>query len=75
MITDTVGFIQKLPTGLIEAFKSTLEEVAEADLLLHVVDGYGPDPEAHMHAVRSVLREIGAGDIPELTVFNMIFFF
>ena len=75
LITDTVGFIQKLPTGLIEAFKSTLEEVAEADLLLHVVDGYGPDPEAHMHAVRSVLREIGAGDIPELTVFNKIFFF
>ena len=72
LITDTVGFIQKLPTGLIEAFKSTLEEVAEADLLLHVVDGYGPDPEAHMHAVRSVLREIGAGDIPELTVFNKI---
>ena len=72
LITDTVGFIQTLPTGLIEAFKSTLEEVAEADLLLHVVDGYGPDPEAHMHAVRSVLREIGAGDIPELTVFNKI---
>ena len=58
LVTDTVGFIQKLPTGLVEAFKSTLEEVAEADLLLHVVDGAGPDPEGQMNAVRSVLREV-----------------
>ncbi len=72
LITDTVGFIQKLPTGLVEAFKSTLEEVAEADLLLHVVDSSGFDPEAQMQAVRSVLRDIGAGDIPELTVFNKV---
>ena len=72
LITDTVGFIQRLPTGLIEAFKSTLEEVAEADLLLHVVDGSGSDPEAQMEAVRSVLREIGAGDVPEFTVFNKV---
>ena len=72
LITDTVGFIQKLPTGLVEAFKSTLEEVAEADLLLHVVDGSGSDPEAQMEAVRSVLREIGAGDVPEFTVFNKV---
>ena len=70
LVTDTVGFIQKLPTGLVEAFKSTLEEVAEADLLLHVVDGAGPDPEGQMNAVRSVLREIGAGDVPELLAFN-----
>jgi GTP-binding protein HflX len=72
LITDTVGFIQRLPTGLVEAFKSTLEEVAEADLLLHVVDGSGSDPEAQMEAVRSVLREIGAGDVPEFTVFNKV---
>tara|TARA_B100001146_G_scaffold45749_2_gene39270 strand:+ start:106 stop:870 length:765 start_codon:yes stop_codon:yes gene_type:complete len=72
LITDTVGFIQKLPTGLVEAFKSTLEEVAEADLLLHIVDGSGSDPEAQMEAVRSVLREIGAGDVPEFTVFNKV---
>ena len=70
LMTDTVGFIQKLPTGLVEAFKSTLEEVAEADLLVHVVDGAGPDPEGQMTAVRSVLREIGAGDVPELIAFN-----
>ncbi len=70
LVTDTVGFIQKLPTSLVEAFKSTLEEVAEADLLLHLVDGSGPDPELHINAVRSVLREIGAGDVPELIVFN-----
>ena len=70
LMTDTVGFIQKLPTGLVEAFKSTLEEVAEADLLVHVVDGAGPDPEGQMAAVRSVLRDIGAGDVPELIAFN-----
>ncbi|MDG2113529.1 MAG: GTPase HflX [Actinomycetota bacterium] len=70
LMTDTVGFIQKLPTSLVEAFKSTLEEVAEADLLLHLVDGSAADPELHIDAVRSVLREIGAGDVPELVVFN-----
>ena len=70
LMTDTVGFIQKLPTDLGEAFKSTLEEVGEADLLLHVVDGAGSDPEAQMDAVRVVLREIGAGDVPELVAFN-----
>ena len=70
LMTDTVGFIQKLPTDLVEAFKSTLEEVGEADLLLHVVDGAGSDPEAQMEAVRLVLREIGAGDVPELVAFN-----
>ena len=70
LMTDTVGFIQKLPTSLVEAFKSTLEEVAEADLLLHLVDGSSSDPELHINAVRGVLREIGAGDVPELIVFN-----
>ena len=70
LMTDTVGFIQKLPTSLVEAFKSTLEEVAEADLLLHLVDGSSSDPELHIGAVRGVLREIGAGDVPELIVFN-----
>lgn len=70
LMTDTVGFIQKLPTSLVEAFKSTLEEVAEADLLVHLVDGSSVDPELHIGAVRGVLREIGAGDVPELIVFN-----
>ena len=70
LLSDTVGFIQKLPTGLVEAFKSTLEEVKEADLLVHVVDASSLDPEMHMSAVRSVLGEIGAGDVPELIVFN-----
>jgi GTP-binding protein HflX len=72
LLSDTVGFIQKLPTGLVEAFKSTLEEVKEADLLVHVVDASSHDPEMHMSAVRSVLAEIGAGDVPELIVFNKI---
>jgi len=70
LLTDTVGFIQKLPTSLAEAFKSTLEEVSEADLLIHVVDVSAPDPELHIGTVRAVLREIGAGDVPELIVFN-----
>ncbi len=70
MLTDTVGFIQKLPHQLVEAFGSTLDVVAEADLLLHVVDASGPDPEAHIAAVRRVLREIGAGAVPEVLVYN-----
>lgn len=70
LITDTVGFINKLPTTLVEAFMSTLEEVAEADLLVHVVDASAADPEAQMHAVHSVLREIGAAEVAELVVFN-----
>ncbi len=72
LMSDTVGFIQKLPTSLVEAFKSTLEEVGEADLLLHVVDGSAADPEMQIDAVRSVLREIGAGEVPELIAFNKI---
>ncbi len=72
LLSDTVGFIQKLPTSLVEAFKSTLEEVGEADLLVHVVDGSAADPELQIDAVRSVLREIGAGDVPELLAFNKV---
>ena len=70
LLTDTVGFIQKLPHQLVEAFRSTLDVVAEADLLLHVVDAAGPDPDVHIAAVRQVLKEIGAGDVPELLVYN-----
>ncbi len=70
LLSDTVGFVRKLPHQLVEAFRSTLDEVAEADLLLHVVDGSAPDPFGQIDAVRSVLAEIGAGDVPELMVFN-----
>ncbi len=70
LLTDTVGFVQKLPHQLVEAFKSTLEVVAEADLLLHVVDASSVDPDAQIEAVRTVLREIGAGEVPELIVWN-----
>ncbi len=70
LVTDTVGFIKKLPTSLIEAFMSTLEEVAEADLLLHLVDASAAEPEMHIDVVRAVLREIGAGDVDELISFN-----
>ncbi len=70
LLTDTVGFIQKLPHQLVEAFRSTLNVVAEADLLLHVVDASGPDSDSHIAAVRQVLREIGAGAVPELLVYN-----
>ena len=72
LVTDTVGFVRKLPTQLVEAFRSTLEEVAEADLLLHVVDVAAADPEAQIDAVRTVLREIGADRVPELIAFNKI---
>jgi len=70
LVTDTVGFVRKLPHQLVQAFRSTLDEVAQADLLLHVVDVSAPDPAAHMDAVRTVLRDIGADDVPELLVFN-----
>lgn len=68
--TDTVGFIRKLPHQLVEAFKTTLDVVIQADLLVHVVDASAADPEAQIAAVREVLTEIGAGEIPELLVFN-----
>ncbi len=70
LVTDTVGFVKKLPHQLVQAFRSTLDEVAEADLLIHVVDASTADPRAHMDAVRAVLREINADDVPELIVFN-----
>jgi GTP-binding protein HflX len=70
LLTDTVGFVRRLPHGLVEAFKSTLETVAEADLLVHVVDASAPDPHAQIDAVRTVLAEIDAQRVPELLVFN-----
>src|SRR5215217_1863441 len=69
-LTDTVGFVRHLPHDLIEAFASTLEESAQSDLLLHVVDASDPDPAGQIQAVRSVLAEIGAGHVPELLVLN-----
>ncbi|MEZ5086176.1 MAG: GTPase HflX [Tessaracoccus sp.] len=68
--TDTVGFVRHLPHDLVEAFRSTLEETATADLLLHVVDASDQDPEGQVDAVRSVLGEIGASEVPELLVLN-----
>jgi GTPase len=70
LVSDTVGFVRKLPHQLVESFRSTLEVVREADLLLHVVDGSAPDPEAQIDAVRGVLAEIEATDVPELLVVN-----
>ena len=69
-LTDTVGFVRHLPHDLVEAFASTLEESVLADLLLHVVDGSDPDPQGQIEAVRTVLREIGAAEIPEQLVIN-----
>jgi GTP-binding protein HflX len=69
-MSDTVGFVRHLPHQLVEAFRSTLEEVADADLILHVVDGSHPDPEGQLSAVREVFAEIGASDVPELVVVN-----
>ncbi len=69
-MSDTVGFVRHLPHGLVEAFRSTLEEVADSDLLLHVVDGSHPDPEGQIAAVREVLAEIGATKVPEIIVIN-----
>jgi GTP-binding protein HflX len=69
-LSDTVGFVRHLPHQLVEAFRSTLEEVADSDLVLHVVDGSHPDPEGQLAAVREVLAEIGAAEIPEIVVIN-----
>jgi len=71
-LTDTVGFVRHLPHQLVEAFRSTLEETSEADLVVHVVDGSDAEPEAQIAAVRGVLAEIGAGQVPELVVVNKI---
>jgi GTP-binding protein HflX len=70
LLSDTVGFIRKLPTQLVEAFRSTLEEVAEADLLLHIVDGSAANAQEQIDAVHEVLREIGADHLPELIAVN-----
>ncbi|NVK49172.1 MAG: GTPase HflX [Cyclobacteriaceae bacterium] len=72
LLSDTVGFIRKLPTHLIESFKSTLDEIREADLLVHVVDISHPSFEDHIAVVNQTLREINAGDKPVLLVFNKI---
>jgi GTP-binding protein HflX len=72
LVTDTVGFITKLPTQLVEAFKSTLEVVVDADLLVHVIDGSAPDPDENIAAVNRVLAEIGAADVPQLLVANKL---
>ncbi|MGI8887941.1 MAG: GTPase HflX [Nocardioidaceae bacterium] len=69
-LSDTVGFVRHLPHQLVEAFRSTLEEVAQADLVVHVVDGSHADPEGQIAAVREVLSEIGADRVPELIVIN-----
>jgi len=71
-LTDTVGFVRHLPTDLVEAFKSTLEETVQADLLVHVVDGSGADPLGQVSAVRTVLTQIGADQVPELMVVNKV---
>ena len=72
VLTDTVGFVRKLPHGLVEAFTSTLEESVRADLLLHVVDASHPEAEAHIVAVHDVLAEIGADEVPELVALNKV---
>lgn len=72
LVTDTVGFIQKLPTALIAAFHATLEEIAEADLLLHVVDISHPNALNQFQSVQETLKEIGAGHIPTITALNKI---
>ena len=69
-LADTVGFVRALPHQLVEAFRSTLEEVADADLLLHVVDGSHPDPEGQISAVRAVLADVDATDVKEVVVIN-----
>src|SRR6185437_8843120 len=70
LVTDTVGFVRKLPHELVEAFRSTLDSVRLADLVVHVVDGSAPDPDGQMDAVRAVMEEIGASAVPELLVVN-----
>jgi GTP-binding protein HflX len=72
LLSDTVGFIRKLPTQLVDSFKSTLDEVREADLLLHIVDISHPDFEDHIVAVNQILQDIKANDKPVIMVFNKI---
>ncbi|MNO82665.1 GTPase HflX [compost metagenome] len=72
MLADTVGFIRHLPHKLVEAFRATLEESSNSDLLLHVIDAHEPDRTAHIEQVHAVLEEIGANELPMLEVFNKI---
>ncbi|HEY8549390.1 MAG TPA: GTPase HflX [Vicinamibacterales bacterium] len=72
LLSDTVGFIDRLPHGLVAAFRATLEEVVEADLLLHVIDAADPERDRHVEAVVRVLGEIGAHEVPTLTVYNKV---
>jgi GTP-binding protein HflX len=69
-LSDTVGFVRNLPHQLVEAFRSTLEEIGQADVIVHVVDASHPDPGAQLSTVRDVIGELGARDIPEIVVFN-----
>ena len=70
VLSDTVGFISDLPTTLVAAFRATLEEVAEADLILHVIDVAAPDRDRRMAAVRQVLEEVGAIEVPLIEIYN-----
>ena len=70
LVSDTVGFIDRLPHALVAAFGATLEEVAEADLILHVIDAGSSDRDRQMAAVRRVLEEVGAADVPMIAVYN-----
>jgi GTP-binding protein HflX len=72
LVSDTVGFIDRLPHTLVAAFRATLEEVAEADLALHVIDAASAERDHHMAAVRKVLEEVGAADVPSLDVYNKV---
>jgi GTP-binding protein HflX len=72
LISDTVGFIDRLPHALVAAFRATLEEVAEAELALHVIDSATADRDRHVAAVRRVLEEVGAGDVPIIDVYNKV---
>ena len=72
LVSDTVGFIDRLPHALVAAFGATLEEVAEADLILHVIDAGSPERERQMAAVRNVLEEVGASDVPTVAVYNKV---
>jgi GTP-binding protein HflX len=72
LLSDTVGFVRRLPHHLVEAFRSTLDDVKDSDLLLHLVDASDPDPEGQIAAVHEVIEEVGAEGVPELIVFNKI---
>jgi GTP-binding protein HflX len=69
-LTDTVGFVRNLPHQLVEAFRSTFEEIADSDVILHIVDGSHPDPGSQLATVRDVIGEVEARHIPEIVVFN-----